>query len=201
MRTLIGIGALGLLLAVGSSAAIAADAPRVTVEGRRLSVRLEKVPLAQALDVILERAGVELTVFNNVDGEITAQFDDVPFEEGLRRLLGSRNYMVVYTPEGSPPPDRRLKVIVDGREPGLDRAVPPRPRPAPVAASKTDPSLAADVEAGGRGKTLKERTGFLEGVLATEPDAGIRSVALKSLMVLDPSSLDSIAQAARFDPS
>jgi hypothetical protein len=200
VRTLSGLGALWLLLAVGSSAAIAADAPSVTVEGRRLSVRLVKVPLAQALDVILERAGAELTLFEAVDGEVTAQFDDVPFEEGLRRLLGSRNYVVVYTPEGSAPPDGWLKVIVSGQAVESGRIAKPWPALAP-AASSADTNLMSDVETGGPGRTVAERTAFLERVLATEADASIRSVALKSLHTLNPSSVASIAQAARFDPS
>jgi hypothetical protein len=63
MRMLGGIGVLLALLCAGGGWAVAADAPAlppaVTVEGGRLSVHLTKVPLAQVLELILERSAVD----------------------------------------------------------------------------------------------------------------------------------------------
>ena len=131
----------------------------------------------------------------------TADFDDLSLEQGLRRLLAHRSYVLVYTPDGAPPPpDGRLKVVAaeSDRTAGVS-AVPLTPpyegRPQP------DPGLLAAVEAGGRGSTVPKRIQFLEGVLATEADAGTRAAALKMLTAVSPSALAAISRTAHADPS
>jgi hypothetical protein len=196
----------------------AADAPTtlplaVRVEGRRLSVHLDKVPLARVIEIILERSASELTVLGDASGVVSADFDDLPLQEGLLRLLAPRSFVVVYAAEGAEPPaGGRLKVMaVDpdraaadqtsvsgqaGKRRGSSAARPPADPARPA-----DPELLAAVEAGGRGTTLKDRAKFLEEVVATEPDAATRSMALKMLTVVSPARMESISRAAISDPS
>ncbi len=91
-----GIGVLLALLSADGGWAVAADAlalpPAVTAEGRRLSVHLIKVPLTQVLELILERSTAKMTILGDARGEVTAQFDDLPLQRGLRWLLAPRSF-------------------------------------------------------------------------------------------------------------
>lgn len=201
-------GAAVVLLSLAGpvSAQAPASQPSVMVEARRLSVRLTSVPLTRALELILERSDAELTLLDDAAGEVTAQFDDVPLEEGLRRLLGLRSYVLVYTPQGAAT-GPRLKVLPGESRQAAGGPEPREPRTtlrATVSADGDgvrDAALMTAVESGGRGATRGERVRFLEQVLATESDVVVRSAALKMLTAVNPSSLAPIARAARHDPA
>jgi hypothetical protein len=212
MGVLGGIGVVLTLLSTGNGWAVAADAPTappaITVEGRRLSAHLTNVPLEQALELILERSGAEMTILGDAAGEVTIEFDDLPLHDALRRLLAPRSFVLVYVQEGAaPPPGGRLTVVPVGPDradfSGGARVRRGKPAPPPGLAGEalTDEALLSTVETGGRGGTVAERTSFLEGVVATGTDKSIRSMALKTLTAVSPASLDAIAQAALGDPS
>jgi len=207
----VGVGALFPLLRVGGGWAVAADAPAlpptITVRGGHLSVHLTKAPLAQVLELILERGAARITVFGEAVGEITDQFDDLPLHQGLRRLLAPRSFVLVYMEEGAEPLEAgRLKVMAVAssqadamdREVGHDKPAPPRVL---VGTPPPDEDLLAAVGAGGSGATVAERTRFLKEAVESAPDADVRSVALKSLTQISPVPLDAIAQVALADRS
>jgi hypothetical protein len=75
----------------------------VAVEGDMLSVDLHDAELEQVLQDIATRAGFKLTTSGRL-GRVTASFEGVPVEQGLRRLTRDSEVVLVYgTPErGSP---------------------------------------------------------------------------------------------------
>jgi HEAT repeats len=149
-----------------------------------------------------------MTIFGEAGGEVTAQFDDLPLQQGLSRLLAPRSFVLVCMEEGTaPPPGGRLRLVPVAsdrttlRAEGLGQQDTRALHPASAGTPPPDAALLAAVGAGGRGATVAARTRFLKGVVATEPDAGIRSVALKTLTAIGPISLDEIVQAVLVDPS
>jgi len=103
----------------------AAPGPTVRYIGDTLSVRASGVPIAELLDEIGQQSGA--TVRGRVDDErdLTTEFDDVPLAEGLHRILGEQNFILVYDHEHR----LRLVELIGG---------PTTPSPVPVTITERD---------------------------------------------------------------
>jgi hypothetical protein len=72
------------------------DAARVVrYENDTLSVKLDKVPVSDVLDELSRASGAEIRGQAN-GREVSAEFDAVPLQEALHRLLGDQNFALVY---------------------------------------------------------------------------------------------------------
>jgi hypothetical protein len=111
---------LGLLLAGGARDAAGADpALVVQVDGGRLTLHASGVALRSVLRAVAGAGNLTLVLDAPLEEEVTIALDDVPLDEGVRRLLGSRDHVLVYaattltlvrveTPRGTAPAPRGL---------------------------------------------------------------------------------------------
>ena len=132
--------ALGLAVAVALSGPLAlASTDPAAPSGRviqyskdALTVRLDKVPLADVLADIGQQSGAEIRGSLREPREVTAEFEAVPLSEALARLLGDQNFALVYDKGGS----LRAVKLLGGPLGGGAVAMPAVPPP-PVTAAKT----------------------------------------------------------------
>ena len=82
----------------------------VVVEGGRLSVLLKEAELHDVMEVIARQGGIEISFIGEVGQAIlTESFVGLPLEEGLVRLLGGKNYALVYSDTG---PRRQITQVM-----------------------------------------------------------------------------------------
>ena len=76
----------------------AAEPLWVDLTAQGLTVYAEGVPLRSIVDKLGQVTGVRVRLDEGRDEPITIAFEDVPIEEGLRRLLRGRNFVFVSMP-------------------------------------------------------------------------------------------------------
>ncbi len=101
---------LGLIAAPVQEAAAdsATDAVRYDRQRDRLSVSVRDRPLVGLFEEISSETGVGLVVHGADHGAVTAQFDDLPLESALKRLLRGHNYAM----SGAADPEREITVWI-----------------------------------------------------------------------------------------
>jgi hypothetical protein len=84
--------------------------PRIRFAHGLISVDVENVPLRSLLGEVSRVSGVSIAYIGSerVDPKVSARFQDLPLEEGIKRLLRDSDYLLIYEP--SPP--RLVKAIV-----------------------------------------------------------------------------------------
>src|SRR5262245_35132818 len=92
------------------------DAPprvSVTVREGRVTVSAQDAPLREVLTDFSRASGVQIYLEASVaaDEPTTIAFDSVPTEEGLRRLLRAKNFLLVYAAGGL----AEVRIYTDGR--------------------------------------------------------------------------------------
>jgi len=120
--------AVATLLALACSAR-AADERVIRYTDNTLTVQVTKAPLGEVLDEILHQAGAQLRGAPRNTGDVTVDFEDVPLQEGLHRLLGDQNFMLVYAGDGHL---RGVRLLGGPLAPGahaVTAAGPPQPAP------------------------------------------------------------------------
>jgi hypothetical protein len=74
----------------------------VTVEGGKLSVSLREAGFREVMEVIARQAGMKISLLGvPSEATLTASFEGMPLEDGLRSLLRGRDYAFVYTGTGT----------------------------------------------------------------------------------------------------
>ena len=84
-----------------ATAASAAEPEReetlmVRIDHGRLTLRASGVDLRSVLQAVAREGDLTLVLAAPLEDEITIALDDVPLDEGVRRLLGSRDHVLVY---------------------------------------------------------------------------------------------------------
>src|SRR5690348_3648751 len=95
----VGIGLLAMALGCLAGSVWAADAPARHVLSYRndhLSLRVAGAPLEQIVAEIGEASGAHVSGALRAPRDVSAEFDDVPPEEALHRLLGDQNFVLKY---------------------------------------------------------------------------------------------------------
>lgn len=72
----------------------------VKVEGDRLTVKLVQAPLRDVLQEIAQQSGLRILLDPAINGRLSLAFSSLPLEAGLRRLLGDRSVLFLYTSPG-----------------------------------------------------------------------------------------------------
>ncbi|HET6469156.1 MAG TPA: HEAT repeat domain-containing protein [Geminicoccaceae bacterium] len=175
--------ALGMAFAGHARAAPAGPdlgPPTLRVEAGRLSGQVEAVPLAQVLRAIGSEAGIEVRIVGELGLALPQRLDDLPVEDGIRRLVGSSNGLVMlFSPD--PPRLRAIRVYGTlGAATSLSRPDPPDEVP-PDAALAEDPAaaMAAIRELAARRDDDAARR--LATYLAEAPDPELRRVTAGAL--------------------
>jgi hypothetical protein len=196
------LGLAGVLL-LSSSGAWAAEeqatesrnAPPfvLSVKDVTLSARIENVPLGQVLKELARQASLEVYIATaSTEEKISAEFDKLTLEEGIKRLLKGKNYILTYDRTAASPRVTEIKVIADGSAPvsrisGQPASIPP---PGTSAGEKTVEELARQAlqapDPAARIAALKalSQRGDEEKIRSTvsaalqDQDLGVRSTAL-----------------------
>jgi hypothetical protein len=61
-----------------------------------LTVRLRDISLERVLTEIANQTGIQITLYGPMDGFVSADFSNLPFERGLKRLLRDFNHILIY---------------------------------------------------------------------------------------------------------
>jgi hypothetical protein len=86
-------------------------ASTVTMDGGKLSVSLREARIHDVMEAIARQSGIQIIfVGQAAQATLTEYFSGLPLEDGLRRLLRSRNYMLMYS--GTERESRIAKVFV-----------------------------------------------------------------------------------------
>jgi hypothetical protein len=101
-----------------------------------LSVSLENAELEEVLEVIGEKTGISIQSPEDLNKSITINFDRVPLEEGLYRILRGINHVLIFSPSEKETGKETVSgvyilsdQITGKRAPGITRSVPRRTRP------------------------------------------------------------------------
>lgn len=65
--------------------------------GKTLSVKVEGQALTELLNEIKEKAGIKVEIAEGVDGNVYQEFHNLSLENGLKRLLKTKNYSFIYS--------------------------------------------------------------------------------------------------------
>ena len=178
----------------------------VQVNRSRLTVRLQRIPLQMALTVIARKSGLALALEEPLAERVTVAFDDLPLDEGLRRLLGPRSYILSYAEAGPSEPVgvTKLVVLAKGRErlrageaPAVRFVVPtPQAMPAELDAARRREAVEALAASEEPGRHLN----ILLAVLKQDEDSDVREAALDALESLETFPLEPLAEVAMRDP-
>jgi hypothetical protein len=118
-----------VILLACAGIARAADERVIRCADNTLTVQVTKAPLGEVLGEILRQAGAELRGSPRNTGDVTVDFADVPLQEGLHRLLGDQNFMLVYASDGHLRALRLLGGPQTAGAPPTAPAAPPQPAP------------------------------------------------------------------------
>lgn len=93
-------------------AQLGSQAMHIHVDHNRLTVKLHEAPLESVLKEIGRCSAVEISILGRLTKSLSMEFQDLPLEEGFRKLLGGYGWMLIY--DGSAPQDSAFleKVIV-----------------------------------------------------------------------------------------
>ena len=67
-----------------------------TKRDKTLSVKSEGQDLAELLYDIMEETGIKIEIAEGVDGTVYDEFQDLNIEDGLKRILKTKNYSFIY---------------------------------------------------------------------------------------------------------
>jgi hypothetical protein len=85
--------------------------PAVTIDGGKLSVSLREARLHDVMEAIARQSGIQITfVGQAAQATLTESFSRLPLEDGLRRLLRGKSYVLMYS--GTEGVSRITKVFV-----------------------------------------------------------------------------------------
>lgn len=92
--------AMAVALATGPVAAADAPPPEVKVEGERITVRADGVPVEEILRLLVTTTGAELRGGVRTPRPVSVELDAVPIDEGLHRILGDQNFTLIFREDG-----------------------------------------------------------------------------------------------------
>ena len=61
-----------------------------------LKVSVENQKFINVMEVVAQKTGIKIVIFDPIDEDVTIDFDYLPLKKGLQRLLRDRNYVLVY---------------------------------------------------------------------------------------------------------
>jgi hypothetical protein len=108
---------LVLLSGIGLASNGSVDLPNVTISGERIWVQAMGVPLGELLEAIEQETGIQFEVDEGILQEkIFVDLTDLPFSEGIKKILPSLNHAILYGPSGK---IRKVVLIGQGKASGM----------------------------------------------------------------------------------
>lgn len=74
----------------------------IKIKNGTLTASLKEIPLFDILETLADKTGIRFELYADVDRKISAKYERVPLEEGLRRLLSPSSYIIIYRGKNSP---------------------------------------------------------------------------------------------------
>jgi hypothetical protein len=178
----------------------------VKLEGNRLTVILNQLPLQVVLQEIARQTGLRIVPRSPLEDRLSLSFANVPLEDGLRRLLGPHHAVFLYRPTGELQ-EVRVHAVSWQTEPppatpsGPTETVPAEPLAGLPALTDLDPVRRLATASALAGTEDSEAA--LEAVLdlvifSTQPDLRERALGVLTLFRNVPVAV--IAEVARVDP-
>ncbi len=81
----------------------------VKLKNGQISVKLKNAPLEKVLKEIMSQSGAKIWLNDSIDTTITIEFQNLPIEEGVRKIIKNKNYAFVFAPNESK--DGKLSII------------------------------------------------------------------------------------------
>jgi len=106
---------LEIALAKGKGTLPGEDSLTVDFRNGLLKVSVRKQKFHEVLDEVAQKAGIRIVIDKSANEDLTLDFDYLPLEKGLKRLLRGRNYVFIYrSGEGVEfvQPSRLTKVLI-----------------------------------------------------------------------------------------
>jgi hypothetical protein len=183
------IHALALLAALGwaaqARAADPAPAPAKTIalKGDRLTVKVSAVPLDEVLQAIVAPSSGEIRGSVKQPHDVSIDFEEVPVQDGLGRLLGDQNFVLTFRENGT----LRSLTLLGGPQEATSEAriVKPTQPGQPVATATEMMQRNVPVPAGSKLAQLIGPTATLQELLdisIRQEDASVRVEAMRASM-------------------
>ena len=154
----------------------------IHLKGDRLTVRVTGVPLDDVLNAIADQSDAEIRGSVLAPRDVTTDFENVPVQDGLHRILGDQNFLLTYRQDGT----LRTLALLGGPE-----EAPPRTRVVKAGSGTGQPSTLAElmqrsvpVPAGSKlARFLGQDTATLQqlgDVVRGQDDVGLRMEAMRA---------------------
>lgn len=93
---------LVLLILLSCPATARCETIKLRVEGDSLTAKFEDAPVKQIVQEIQEKKTIWVKGTENLpETSLSMEFEDLPFREGLERILSSTNYCLIYGQGGN----------------------------------------------------------------------------------------------------
>ncbi len=112
----------------------------ISVVDGRLSMDVRDASLSRVLRAIAVKAGFALDIAGQLDSKVSASFENIPLERGLRRIVGRSSYIIELAPPagaGAPRRIAKLSVFARGAPERVKTSSTPRTRRGKAAAAKS----------------------------------------------------------------
>lgn len=122
--------AIGLLFHLSPQGLAMSDSS-VLIRNDRLSIHVQNAPLESLLRQIAEQAKISVVFYGSLNQAVSMEFEDLPVEKGLRRLLSKCNFSFMYQKESSPDSGKSIvlnKIVIISQD-GSSEAVRFGPQP------------------------------------------------------------------------
>jgi hypothetical protein len=148
------------------------EANRVEIDGDRLSVRAEGMPLGDLLMAVEEATGVQFAFDGLVaKKEVFLDFEGLPLSKGIKKIIHPLNFATIYDDAGKP-----CKVIILGRWPGSPLISPREgaddsakgPHTTPSNRVSSTPKGSSESPVASKGPPLEKRGGRFHGFSTSE---------------------------------
>jgi len=170
--------------ATATSGAAAPETPgrEIHLEGDRLTVRVTGVPLDDVLNAIADQSDAEIRGSVLTPHDVTTDFENVPVQDGLHRILGDQNFLLTYRQDGT----LRTVALLGGPE-----GAPPRTRVVRAGSGTGQPSTLAELmqrsvpvlSGSTLARVLGQNTATLQqlgDVVRGQDDVGLRLEAIRA---------------------
>jgi hypothetical protein len=195
---------------------------KLSVQEGLMSAHVEQVPLGAVLQELVRQAHLKVHITkSDAQQPVSAKFDALPLEEGIKRLLRGTNYGLTTVPiPGATGPSQGSRIVeirvLSKGEPyeTLTRGKEAEPNPAQEKPRASPEELRRDVLKAPEGRTREAAVYALgdqedvsehQDILVTalqDPDPDVRSAALETLAIrLGPLAFDHLTAVAQHDKS
>jgi hypothetical protein len=103
---------LGVSSAEENTAPLQGDFSGIDFQNGLLKISVENREFQKILDEVAKKTGIQIVLNASVDKRLTINFDYLPLDKALRRIVRGSNCVFIYRSEGSRQHTRLFKVLI-----------------------------------------------------------------------------------------